>query len=144
MIWHEKPDAADLNRIHENTAVARLGIRITEVGEDFLRGEMPVDERTVQIIGLLHGGASVLFAETLGSAAATWVVNRDTESAVGTGITAHHVRATAEGPVVGTARPLHLGRTAQLWEIEIIAPNGKPVCLARLSTSVIVRDRFSQ
>lgn len=140
-IWFRRPSADELNEIHRNTACERLGITITEVGDDYLRGEMPVDERTVQPFGLLHGGASVLLAETLGSAAAIGTVDLERCYCVGTSITANHIRSATTGPVTGIARPLHLGRTSQLWEIDIAGPDGRPVCLARLTTSIVEARR---
>ncbi len=142
-IWFTRPSADELNTIHRNTACASLGIVITDVGDDYLSGEMPVDERTVQPFGLLHGGASVVLAETLGSAAAMCTVDRERFLCVGTTITANHIRAAKEGPVRGTARAAHRGRTSQLWDIDIVDADGKSICLARLTTSVVPLDRFS-
>src|SRR5688572_16538530 len=102
-IWFDWPDLETLNRLQQNTAVERLGIVITEVGDDFLRGTMPVDARTVQPFGLLHGGASVLLAETLGSAAAMSCVDLSTAYCVGLDINANHVRSATSGMVTGTA-----------------------------------------
>jgi 1,4-dihydroxy-2-naphthoyl-CoA hydrolase len=136
-IWYQRPTAETLNDIHRNTACESFGIEIVEVGDDFIRGSMPVDERTKQPYGLLHGGASLTFAETLGSAAAVAVVNTDEFMSVGTTISANHVRAAASGWVHGTARPRHIGRTSHIWEIEIVDDLKKTVCLARLTTSVI-------
>lgn len=141
-IWFQRPTPEELNRVHLDTACEALGIEITEVGDDYLRGTMPVDKRTVQPIGLLHGGASLLLAETLGSAAAMCTVDRDKWFCVGTTITANHIRAAAKGPVLGTAKAIHLGRTSQLWEIDIIDPDGKSICLSRLTTNVVQLDRY--
>ncbi len=110
---------------------------VTEVGDDFLRGTMPVDRRTRQPFGLLHGGASIALAETLGSAAAIAVVNTDEVMSVGAAVSANHVRPATSGLVTGTARPLHLGRTSHLWQIDVVDDAGKPVCLVRLTTSVV-------
>ena len=138
-IWHRRPDCAALNELHRDTACERVGIEITGVGDDYLQGTMPVDERTVQIMGLLHGGASVLFAETLGSAAANHVIDNSEFAAVGSSITANHVRPARSGVVTGTARPRQLGRTSHLWEIDVVDENGKPVSLCRLTVAVIAK-----
>jgi len=135
-IWFERPDPAALNALHAGTAVERLGIEITEVGDDFLRGRMPVDERTMQPYGLLHGGASVLLAETLGTAAAIACV-APPRTCVGVEINANHVRAAREGWVTGTARPIHLGRSSQVWNIDV--EQDKLVCAARLTITVVER-----
>lgn len=140
MIWHTRPDADHLNSIHRNTACEQLGIVITDVGDDFLTGTMPVDQRTIQIVGLLHGGASILLAETLASASAIACVDSTLFTCVGTNLNANHIRPVSTGLVTGTARPLHLGRTAHLWEINIVNEAGKAVCLARLATSVVALD----
>lgn len=143
-IWHLCPDADELNRIHRETACEALGIEVTEVGDDFLRGTMPVDARTRQPFGLLHGGASLVLAETLGSAAANSVIDTEISLAVGSAMTANHLRSATEGIVTGTARPAHLGRSQQLWEIEIVDEAGRRVCLARLTTSVVAKERLKR
>ncbi len=120
-----------------NTAAESLGIEITEAGDDFLRGRMPVDSRTVQPYGVLHGGASVLFAETLGSIAANHCVRGENERAVGLEINANHLRPVPPGWVTGTARALHLGSTTQVWEIRIENEQGKLCCVSRLTVAVI-------
>ena len=136
-IWFEQPDIAALNRLHEATAVAALGIRITTAGEDSLSGTMPVDQRTRQPLGLLHGGASVALAETLGSAAAMCCVDQKAFYCVGLEINANHVRGVRNGIVTGVARPIHLGRTSQVWGIEIRGEDGRLACIARLTAAVV-------
>jgi 1,4-dihydroxy-2-naphthoyl-CoA hydrolase len=136
-IWFEQPDIAALNRLHEATAVAALGIRITAAGEDSLSGTMPVDQRTRQPLGLLHGGASVALAETLGSAAAMCCVDQKAFYCVGLEINANHVRGVRDGIVTGVARPIHLGRTSQVWGIEIRGEDGRLACIARLTAAVV-------
>ncbi|MFC4727458.1 hotdog fold thioesterase [Coralloluteibacterium thermophilus] len=129
----------ELNALSRDTAIAALGIELTEVGPDFLRGRMPVDARTRQPYGLLHGGASVLLAETLGSTAGG-LAAAEGHGVVGLEINANHVRAVREGWVVGTARPQHVGRTTQLWEIRIEdEASGKLVCVSRITLAVIPR-----
>jgi 1,4-dihydroxy-2-naphthoyl-CoA hydrolase len=127
-----------LNALSRGTAMEPLGIVFTELGADFVRGTMPVDARTRQPYGLLHGGASVLLAETLGSTAGGLCVGED-EGVVGIEINANHIGAVREGVVTGTARPVHLGRSTQVWEIRIEEADGRLVCLSRLTLAVIRR-----
>lgn len=137
-IWKTPFTLEGLNR-SEGTAMNSLGIRITEIGDDFVRGTMPVDERTRQPYGLLHGGASVLLAETLGSLGATLCLDTRAELAVGLDINANHVRAVQSGEVTGTARPLHIGRTTQVWEIRIVTDKDELCCISRLTMAVVPR-----
>ncbi|GAA5066964.1 hotdog fold thioesterase [Lysobacter panacisoli] len=133
------PRLDDLNALSRGTAMEPLGIVFTEVGFDFVRATMPVDERTRQPYGLLHGGASVLLAETLGSSAGNLSVG-DGEVCVGIEINANHVRAVREGLVTGTARPLHVGSRTQVWEIRIEDERGRLVCISRITLAVVARD----
>ena len=125
-----------LNALSAGTAMEPLGIEFTELGPDFLRATMPVDRRTHQPYGLLHGGASVLLAETLGSTAAMLSV-AEGERCVGIEINANHLRAVREGVVTGTARPLHVGRQTQVWEIRIEDEARRLVCVSRLTVAVL-------
>lgn len=127
-----------LNAMSPGTAMAPLGIVFTEVGADYLRATMPVDERTRQPYGLLHGGASVLLAETLGSSAGMLCVDEG-NIVVGIEINANHLRGVRDGQVTGTARPLHLGRSTQVWEIHIEDTAGRLVCVSRLTLAVVAR-----
>lgn len=127
-----------LNALSRGTAMETLGIVFTEVGADFVRATMPVDARTRQPYGLLHGGASVLLAETLGSSAGNLCVGPG-EMCVGVEINANHLAAVREGTVVGTARPLHVGRRTQVWEIRIEDPLGRLCCVSRLTLAVVPR-----
>lgn len=127
-----------LNAMSPGTAMAPLGIVFTEVGPDYLRATMPVDARTRQPYGLLHGGASVLLAETLGSSAGMLCVDEDS-LVVGIEINANHLRGVRDGLVTGTARPLHLGRSTQVWEIRIEDDAGRLVCVSRLTLAVVAR-----
>ena len=136
-IWQQDTDLTRINAWSANTLMEALDIRITAVGEDWLRGTMPVDRRTHQPYGLLHGGASVALAETLGSSAAMLTLDPEKELAVGLDINANHVRGVREGTVTGTARMLHLGRTTQVWEIRIEDDNGALVCISRITMAVI-------
>ena len=137
-IWKQQPaDLARINGWNANSMVDHLGITIVDVGHDYLRGTMPVDHRTKQPFGLLHGGASVALAETLGSLAGTMCLDASKEMAVGIDINANHVRAVTGGTVTGTARPLHVGRNTQVWDIRIENEDGKLVCISRLTLAVV-------
>ncbi len=136
-IFQKQFDLNELNARSANTLGESLGIRITEAGSDFLRGTLPVDARTRQPFGLLHGGASVALAETLGSLAG-WLCRPDDGSlVVGLEINANHLRAMREGTVTGTARALHLGNSTQVWEIRIEDESGRLVCVSRLTLAVV-------
>lgn len=126
-----------LNRLSQGTLIDHLGIVFTAAGEDWLQATMPVDERTRQPYGLLHGGASVVLAETLGSSAGNLCVDPVEQVCVGLEINANHLRAARSGVVTGTARALHIGRTTQVWEIRIDNEAGKPVCISRLTLAVV-------
>ena len=118
-----------------------LGIEFTEVGPDFLCARMPVDYRTIQPMGLLHGGASVVLAETLGSVAANCCVNNNTHLCVGLDINANHIRSATEGYVYGKTTPLHIGGTTQVWEIKITNEKGGLICISRITMAVIERKK---
>jgi len=117
-----------------------IGIEFTELGPDYIRARMPVDERTRQPFGILHGGASVALAETLGSTGASLVIDRAKYRCVGQEINANHVRAVSEGFVIGTARPVHLGRRSHVWEIRITDEQERLVCISRITMFVIDRE----
>ena len=138
-IWKQPTDLARLNGWSANTMMETLGIRITAVGDDWLAGTMPVDHRTHQPYGLLHGGASVVLAETLGSTAAMLTLDPAKELAVGLDINANHLRAVREGTVTGVARPVHIGRSTQVWEIRIEDARGRLACVSRLTLAVVDR-----
>ncbi len=138
-IFKKEFDVEALNSRNEGCMVGTLGIRITEAGDDFLRGTMPVDQRTLQPFGLLHGGASVALAETLGSLAGWLCRPDDGSNVVGIEINANHLRGMREGEVTGTARPLHLGGSTQVWEIRIENADGGLVCISRLTLAVVAR-----
>ena len=133
--FRRHPDLATLNASAAGTLSEALGIEFTEIGEDFVRGRMPVDARTRQPFGLLHGGASVALAETLGSTAGNLCL--ESGRAVGLEINANHLRAATHGHVTGTARPLHIGRSTQVWEIRIEDDAGQATCVSRLTLAVV-------
>ncbi|MBD9370488.1 hotdog fold thioesterase [Xanthomonas sp. XNM01] len=127
----------DLNRLSQGTLIEHLGIVFTEAGSDWLRATMPVDPRTRQPYGLLHGGASVVLAETLGSSAGNLCLDTRERMAVGLEINANHLRAVHEGIVTGTARAVHVGRSTQVWDIRIEDARGRPTCVSRLTLAVV-------
>ena len=139
MIWKHKPTLEQVNAVGENTMVSHLGIVMTEVGDDYLKATMPVDHRTVQPMRLLHGGASVALAETLGSTASAFCVeNPGMQGVVGVEINANHLSSGQEGEIVtGVARPIKIGRTLQVWEIKITNPQKKLLCVSRITIAVI-------
>ena len=139
-IWKQTADLEHINGWNGNSMVDHLGMRVTEIGDDYLRGTMPVDHRTKQPFGLLHGGASVALAESLGSLAGTMCLDATKEMAVGLEINANHLRAVTDGVVTGTARPLHVGRSTQVWEIRIEDERGRLVCISRLTLAVVPRQ----
>lgn len=139
-IWKQSTDLDRINAWNHNTLVEHLGMRVTEIGADYVRGTMPVDARTRQPFGLLHGGASVALAESLGSLAGNLCIDLATEMAIGLDINANHVRAATAGVVTGTARSLHLGRTTQVWEIRIEDERARLVCISRLTLAVVPRQ----
>ena len=135
-IWKKPIDLNQLNALNENTVSRHLGIEITELGDDFLRGRVPVDHRTKQPFGLLHGGVSVVLAESLGSIGA-YYASPEGHYAVGLDINANHLRAATSGWVTGTARPVHLGRTTQVWQIEMVNDAGEMTCISRLTMAIL-------
>jgi 1,4-dihydroxy-2-naphthoyl-CoA hydrolase len=134
-IWRSLKTLEELNAPRA-TLISHLGIKVIEIGPDFLRGTMPVDARTAQPYGLLHGGASVALAETLGSVAATMCVDAEYQ-VVGQEINANHIRAVRSGLVTGTTRAVHIGARTHVWTIDIVNDSGKLVCISRLTMAVI-------
>jgi 1,4-dihydroxy-2-naphthoyl-CoA hydrolase len=126
-----------LNKMSVNTMVTHLGIEFTRIGEDFIEARMPVDHRTHQPLGLLHGGASVALAETLGSVAATCCVDISKQYCVGLEINANHIKSVREGFVTGITRPIHVGKKTQVWEIRISNEQNELVCVSRITMAVI-------
>ena len=126
-----------VNKMCENTLVDHLGIEVIELGEDYLVAKMPVDQRTHQPMGLLHGGASVVLAETIGSIAASFTVNQKLQHCVGLEINANHIRSVSSGYVFGRTKSIHLGKRTKIWEINITNEEDKLVCISRLTMAVI-------
>lgn len=119
--------------------VEHLGIRFTFIGDDYLIATMPVNEKTKQPLGLLHGGANVVLAETLGSVAATLTVDRDTQYCVGLEINANHLKPVKEGEVKGIVKPIHLGKKTQVWEIKIYTPKEQLSCISRITMAILTK-----
>jgi len=138
-IWFRDYTLEEVQQRGIGTMVEHLEINITEIGDNFLKGTMPVDHRTVQPMGILHGGASVALAETLGSIAANLVIDSEKKYCVGLDINANHIRAAKRGLVTGVAKPIHLGSSTQVWSIEITNEETKLVCVSRLTMAVLDR-----
>ncbi len=135
-VW-QKPISVDiLTDIHRDTAVAHLGVEFLEVGPDFIRARVPVDARTRQPYGLLHGGVSVVLAETLGSCGAAYACPEGYR-AVGLDINANHIKGATSGWVTGTTRPVHIGRSTQVWQIDLHNEAGELTCASRITMAVL-------
>lgn len=130
-----------VNQLMQGTLCSHVGMECTEVGSDYLVGKMPVDQRTRQPMGLLHGGASVALAETLGSIAANYCVDPATQYCVGLEINANHVRGITDGFVYGRATAVHIGKQTHIWEIRLTNQSGQLVCLSRLTMAVLHRKQ---
>lgn len=137
-IWfYENINLSDFAHLGKNTLGEQLGMEFTEIGEDYIKGTMPVDHRTKQPYGLLHGGASVALAETLGSIGSALVVDQSKFNCVGLEINANHLRSVRDGFVTAIARPVHIGATTHVWDIRITDQRDKLVCISRLTVAVI-------
>lgn len=135
-IWKAPISPDILAALHVDTAVAQLGIEFLEVGDDFIRGRVPVDTRTRQPMGILHGGVSVVLAETLGSCGAAYASPPDHRS-VGLDINANHIRSASAGWVTGVARPVHIGRSTHVWQIEMSDDAGRLTCVSRITMAIL-------
>ena len=133
----EKIDQINYNS--KNTIISVLGIEITDLGENFISGKMPVDKRTTQPFGLLHGGASVVLAETLGSIGGLSAVDDINETVVGIAINANHLKPVTNGWVFGTATSIQIGKRMQVWEIRITNENKELICISRLTLAVVIK-----
>ncbi len=136
-IWFREYDLQSIIEVGKGNLGEHLGIELIELGDNFLKGRMPVDARTKQPTGVLHGGASAAFAESLGSIAGNLVVDMNKFTCVGLDINANHLRSVSSGFVYGIAFPFHLGKKTQVWSIEIHNEEGKLICISRLTLAVI-------
>jgi 1,4-dihydroxy-2-naphthoyl-CoA hydrolase len=134
-LWKTQTTLDQLKEMSKNTLMEHLGIEHLEIGDDYLKAKMPVDHRTKQPAGLLHGGASVALAETLGSMAAALCVDREKKGIVGLEVNANHIRPVSHGWVTGRAKPIHIGNTTQIWEINIYNEQDRLVCVSRLTVA---------
>lgn len=140
MIWKNEPTLEALNNINKNTLGSHLGIEVIEVGEDYIKAKMPVDERTKQPMGLLHGGASVALSETMGSIASVLIIEDITkETIVGIEINANHLKSVKSGYVYSTTRPIRIGRRIQVWNTEIYNETNELICVSKLTTMRVER-----
>jgi len=136
-IFKANPTPETLNKMFTNTMVEHLGIECILIGDDFIEAKMPVDRRTHQPLGLLHGGASVALAETLGSVAATCCIDMATQYCVGLEINANHIKSVRSGFVFGIAKPIHIGKKTHVWEIRITNEAKEIVCISRITMAII-------
>jgi 1,4-dihydroxy-2-naphthoyl-CoA hydrolase len=136
-IWKSPTTLDQIRERSKDTLIEHLGIEYIEIGDDYLKARMPVDSRTIQTAGILHGGASAALAETLGSIAASMCVDRERKSIVGLEINANHIRPVTGGWVTGITTPIHVGKTTQIWEIRIYNEQDKLVCISRLTVAII-------
>jgi 1,4-dihydroxy-2-naphthoyl-CoA hydrolase len=137
MLWYKNYTIDDLQKFIPNTILEHIGIEITELTDNSVSGKMPVDRRTIQPAGILHGGSSVVLAESLGSIASVLVINQEKQICVGLEINANHVRPVSKGFVYGTATPIHIGGKTHIWEIKIVNEQGKLVCISRLTMALL-------
>jgi 1,4-dihydroxy-2-naphthoyl-CoA hydrolase len=139
MIWRKPIVLEELNAWHDNTLQRHIGIEFIETGDDYIKATMPVDHRTQQPMGLLHGGASVALAESLGSVASVLCVDSTQKIVVGLEINANHIKAARNGIVTGITRPIHLGRSTQVWEIKIFNEDDQLICISRITNAILDR-----
>lgn len=142
-IWHAEPSVDAINQLNKNTIGEHLQIEFTEVGNDYLVAEMPVDHRTKQPFGLLHGGANVVLAETLGSVASLLVVNSEVFIGVGIEINANHIKAVLSGKVKGVCKPIHVQGKNHVWDIKIYNDNNELTCVSRFTCTIVPRNKFT-
>jgi 1,4-dihydroxy-2-naphthoyl-CoA hydrolase len=143
-IWYGNPQPSELEWMNENTLADSLHIRVTEIGPDFIKGTMPVDGRTKQPFGLLHGGASVALAETLGSIASWLVVNTELFIGVGIEINANHVKAATSGFVTGICKPVHIKGRNHIWEIRIYNDASELTCISRFTCAIVSKAKMQE
>jgi len=135
-IWSRTPSIQGMNDFNKNSMIENVGIVITEIGDDYMKATMPVNNKTTQSFGILHGGASVVLAETIGSLAANLVVDFPTFKCFGLEINSNHIRPVSKGIVTGIARPIHMGKSTQVWQIKIFNEEEKLVNISRLTVAV--------
>lgn len=137
-IWkNDEATVESLNQLSQKTMATWMDLRFTEIGDDFLKATMPVDDRTRQPYGLLHGGASAALAETIGSVASSLCIDREKQICVGIEINCNHIRGKRDGVVTATAKPLHLGNTSHVWDIRIQDEEERLICVSRLTVAVL-------
>lgn len=141
-IWHQLPNLDTINSLNKNTLGQNLGIEFTEVGNDYLAATMPVDDRTKQPFGLLHGGANVVLAETLGSVASLMVVNQELFIGVGVEINANHIKAVLSGKVKGICKPLNVSGKNHVWDIKIYNEANELTCVSRFTCTIVPKSKF--
>ncbi len=137
MIWKVNPGLDALNNFNKNTLVSNLGIEFTEIGEDYIIARMPVDQRTFQPLGLLHGGASVVLSESIGSMASWMILGDPKKSVVGIEVNANHLKSVKEGFVYGRTKPIKVGKKLHIWQTEIFDDNTDLICISRLTVMVL-------
>ena len=142
-IWHNKPSLTEINALNEGTLGEHMSITFTEIGDDFIKASMPVDNRTKQPFGLLHGGASVALAETIGSVASWCAVNRELFIGVGIEINANHVKAVTSGIVTGICTPIHVSGKNHVWDIKIYNDRHELCCVSRFTCTVVAKNKFA-
>ncbi len=142
-IWHRSPDLERLNNPPNPHMGVWLDIQFIKVEDDALHARMPVNDRTRQPMGILHGGASVVLAETIGSVASWYVIDPETSVPVGMEINANHLRPVKDGFVTAVCKPLHMGRTSHVWDIRLFDDENRPVCISRLTVAVVEKQRIS-
>ena len=141
-IWHQQPNLDSINELNKNTLGENLGIEFIEIGDDFISATMPVDERTKQPFGLLHGGASVALAETLGSVASLLIVDKEKFIGVGIEINANHMKAVLSGKVKGICKPLNISGRNHVWDIKIYNEANELTCVSRFTCTIVPKSKF--
>jgi len=139
-LWFGEPQLSDINNRHNNHIGALIGLEFTEIGDDFIKGRMPVDARTHQPYGILHGGASVVLAESLGSIASSLIIDPEKFMAVGLEVNANHLRPVKSGYVTGICTPIHIGGKTHVWDIKMYDDRGKMNCVSRLTVAIVARQ----
>lgn len=139
-LWFGEPQLDDINNRHRDHIGALIGIEFTEIGDDFIKGRMPVDARTHQPYGILHGGASVVLAESLGSVASSLIIDPERFMAVGLEVNANHLRPVKSGFVTGICTPIHIGGKTHVWDIKMYDDRGKMNCISRLTVAIVARQ----